>query len=102
MSKKIIHFPSIAHVAAELRAVNKNTFDRPRGRRGEAEDSIDVRLQVYPDGDWSVRWGPSDYDQDHRGFWGASSVPGNNRRFRADDVARQLIDQAKDHFFSGG
>jgi hypothetical protein len=78
-------FPSIRTVASALRAVNR-----------DAEDECDVRLQVYPDGDWAVRFGPSDYDQDHRGYWGASSVPGHGRRFGAESVARDLIDQARD------
>lgn len=90
-----MRFPSIAAVARELRAVNAETYDTA----GVAEDeqSIDVRLQVYPDGTWAIRWGDSSYDLDHRGYWGASSVPGNGRRFRSEEVARDLIEQARDH-----
>lgn len=83
-----MRFPKIDDVAAELRNINK-------------QDTDDVRLQVYPDGDWAVRWGSSDYDQDHRGYWGASSVPGGNRRFDSKDVARELIDRAKDQHAQG-
>ena len=84
-----MRFPSIAAVAARLRDISMNV-----------EGECDVRLQVYPDGEWAVRWGDSQYDQDHRGYWGASSVPGVVRgtvkRFNSRDVARDLIDQAKD------
>lgn len=41
-------------------------------------------------------WCDSSYDLDHRGFWGASSVPGSGARFSSRDVARDLIDQARD------
>jgi len=85
-----MRFPSIAAIAAELRAVNANV-----------EGECDVRLQVWPDGQWRVRYGDSSYDQDHRGYWGSSSIPGANRkgrvsRFNSVDVARDLIDQARD------
>jgi len=91
-----MRFPKIDDVAAQLRSINKQQ-SAPDG----AEGGIDVRLQVYPDGDWAVRWGLSDYDQDHRGYWGSSSVPGDNRRFDSKDLARDLIDQAKEHFAQG-
>jgi hypothetical protein len=89
MKETTMRFPSIKDVATELRAINK---EADAGR-----DEVDVRLQVYEDGAWAVRWGLSDY-QDHRGYWGASSVPGSNRRFHSEDVARNLIDQAKDAY----
>jgi len=88
-----MRFPKIDDVAAELRRINKMDTD---------EDDIDVRLQVYSDGDWAVRWGLSDYDQDHRGYWGSSGVPGGNRRFDSKAVARDLIDQAKEAKAMGG
>lgn len=92
-----MRFPKIDEVASELRAINKQQ-SAPDGDDG----GIDVRLQVYPDGDWAVRGGLSDYDQDHRGYWGASSVPGDNRRFDSKALARDLIDQAKEHHAQGG
>lgn len=98
-----MRFPSIKDVATELRAVNKaveadEEYAYGRGRMIRALSAVDVRLQVYEDGAWAVRWGLSDYDQDHRGYWGASSVPGSNRRFRSEDVAYSLIDQAKESY----
>jgi len=86
-----MRFPSIKDVRRELTLVNANV-----------EGECDVRLQVYEDGAWVIRSGLSDYDQDHHGFWGASCVPGvggrrmRPRRFNATNVARDLIDQARE------
>lgn len=89
-----IKFPSIKDIASVIRGIN--TEESFPGECGE-ECYIDVRLQVYPDGQWSVHSGDSSYDQDHRGFWGSSCVPGNGKRFSSVETARELIDQAKDH-----
>jgi hypothetical protein len=97
MENMKMRFPKIDEVANELRAINKQELEKD-----DADEGIDVRLQVYPDGDWAVRSGSSDYDQDHRGYWGSSSVPGNNRRFDSKNLARDLIEQAKEHFAQGG
>lgn len=86
-------FPSIANVASILRDINAETIeisDNPD------ENGIDVRLQVYPNGQWAVRSGLSDYDTDHHGFWGASSVPGNGKRFRSEEIAKDLLSQCRD------
>ncbi|KKL18918.1 hypothetical protein LCGC14_2470740, partial [marine sediment metagenome] len=91
-----MRFPKINDVASELRDINKGDLEPE-----DADEGIDVRLQVYSNGSWAVRWGSSDYDQDHSGFWGASSVPGNNRRFDSKEIARDLIDQARDAFAEG-
>lgn len=92
-----MRFPSINDVSAELRAINKETLEPD-----DTDEGIDVRLQVYPNSEWAVHSGASDYDQDHRGYWGASSVPGDNRRFDSKDVARELIEQAREHKATGG
>ena len=93
-----MRWPSIKDVAAELRRVN--AYDAGDGSAIDPDTgepfTIDVRLQVLPNGSWQVWWGDSQYDTDHRGFWGASSVPGNGRRFMSADVAKDLIDQAKE------
>lgn len=91
MKKKMIRFPSIATVASVLRDINDSI-------RGDSAitDGTDVRLQVYENGEWSVHSGSSDYDQDHRGYWGAGSVPG--KRFNSEDTARDLIEQAREEY----
>ena len=97
VSEDVMRFPKISEVAAELRRINKedSADDGDDGR-------IDVRLQVHEDGQWAVHWGSADYDQDHRGYWGSSSVPGDNRRFDSKDLARDLIDQAREQKATGG
>lgn len=81
-------FPSIKDVAARLREVNRDAW----------ADACDVRLQVYPEGVWAVRSGDSGYDLDHHGYWGSSSVPGLLKRFNSRDVARDLIEQCREHY----
>lgn len=86
-----MEFPSLADVAARLREINASV-----------ETECDVRLQVYPSGEWAIRWGLSDYDQDHRGYWGASSVPGCHESFKSYEIARDLLDQAESSFWEYG
>ena len=82
-----MRFPSISNVAQELRIINDH-FD----------NDVDVRLQVHEDGKWFIRFGSSDYDQDHRGVWGVASVPGSGRRFKSKEVAKDLIEQCREHY----
>lgn len=86
-----MRFPSIKSVAKVLAQINREV-----DASDVEPEGVDVRLQVYEDGEWAVRWGLSDYDQDHRGHWGASSVPGGKRRFNSRETARDLIEQAKE------
>lgn len=91
-------FPKILvrEVAHTLRNINANV-------ESFQEDGCPVRLQVYDDGRWIVHWGLSDYDQDHRGYWGASFVPGvvkgTVQRFNSIELACDLIEQCEDHFY---
>lgn len=80
------------------------------------QEDIDVRLQVYGpehagewatvDGvtelRWAVRAGCSDYDQDHRGYWGASTVFATDSDDALLSTAEELLDQAKDHAAQNG
>lgn len=91
-------WPTIKEVASDLRNINANIEDVDHDPE---YDYIDVRLQVYPDGAWALRVGDPCYDQDHHGYWGAGSLPGiyrgKVRRFDSRDLARDLLDQCKDH-----
>lgn len=58
--------------------------------------TCDVRLQVYQDGDWSVRWGDSQYDLDHRGYWGCSSISPGDADSDLVEVAQYLLRQVED------
>ena len=93
MSK--IKLPSIVDVAYELRLINTNVDIGE-----DPDESCEVRLQVYENGNWVVHYGDPQYDTDHHGFWGASSVPGyfsgHTRRFNSMDVARDLLSQVRD------
>jgi hypothetical protein len=88
-------FPSIANVANDLRAINQNV-------ESDDEHGCDVRPQVYLDGQYIVRAGDAQYDQDHRGFWGASTIPGvvkgKVRRFDSRAIARDLIEQCREAY----
>lgn len=80
-----VEFPQTDDVAAVLSKI-KRIIDA----------ECDVRLQVYEDGTWAVRYGLSDYDQDHRGFWGAASISPDDESDTLAWVASDLIDQAAD------
>lgn len=84
-------FPSIAAVASELQDINATELTT-----ADADEGIEVRLQVRDDGTWAVHGGDPSYDTDHTGHWGASSIPGNGERFDARAVARELIEQAQE------
>lgn len=90
-------WPSLKEIARELKSINANV------EAGDKNEYIDVRLQVYEDGNWIVRVGDVSYDPDHHGYWSASSVPGvykgRVRRFNSTTVARDLIQEAKDDAF---
>ena len=88
-----MRFPSVANVRRVLVAVNREVDPSD-----DADSDVEVRLQVYPDGAWAVRVGSSDYDQDHRGYWGSGYVLGGGRRFNATELAKDLIGQAKEQF----
>ncbi len=80
-------FPSTESVAEALEDVRSQL---------DMGSDTEVRLQVYPTGQWAVRWGLSDYDQDHRGYWGASSLFQWEESEGLRTTAEFLIDQAKE------
>lgn len=95
-----MRWPNIQDVAAELRSINSEVSEEIDEETGEPY-GIEVRLQVLPNGDWQVWWGDPQYDTDHRGYWGASQVPGSGRRFNSKEIARDLIEEAKDMYAQG-
>ena len=84
-----MRWPNTSQVANDLREINHIRIESD-------VDAIDVRLQVHDDGAWSIHSGDASYDTDHRGYWGAASVPGNSEKFNSTAVAKDLIDQAKE------
>lgn len=87
-----MRFPSIKNVASALQDVSADL--RTDGNDYSEENACDVRLQVYPNGDWALRVGLSDYDTDHHGYWGASCLDG--KRFNSRTTAKYLIEQARE------
>lgn len=88
-------FPSIRDVASILRGIHSDGIGYTDS--GDEIETIDVRLQVMPDGAWEVHSGDSQYDTDHRGFWGSSEVPATRGRWSSVAVARDLLSQCRDH-----
>ena len=88
--------PSVEDVATDLRAINEQELEPD-----DAEEGIDVRLQVISDEEAYVHSGDAQYDQDHSGYWGAATVPGGGRPFDAVEVAQDLIDQVLEDFVTG-
>ena len=58
----------------------------------------DIRLQVTDDGAWELHTGDPQYDTDHRGYWGATSVDAGASMSKCREVARELIEQVKDNY----
>ena len=98
MKTSKVRLPSIANVRAALRSnwkylrrsFPRSEFEQP----GEDFAGQDVRLQVWEDGRWAVHVCLSDYDQDHRGYWGASFL--SYDRQNLTELARDLIGQCAD------
>ena len=88
-----MRFPSIKVLASHLVSVN-------RSLEFYGEEGIDTRLQVLEDGTWEIHTGDSQYDQDHRGYWGSNSLPGDGHRFNSREVAKDLIDQVKEVYYT--
>lgn len=87
MPKPIFKLSAMA-LAQELQRINSGV-----------DSECDIRLQLTADGA-KIHTGASDYDQDHRGYWGASSLPGKDESFNAFDTALDLIRQAQDQYWS--
>lgn len=84
-------FPKTSDVAHDLKEIAREV----KSYHLVDEDSVDVRLQVEENGDWRLWSGDSQYDTDHHGYWGASSIPSDGK-VDARSVALDLISQAKE------
>lgn len=80
-------WPTADEIASDLKHVAADLADD--------EEGTDVRLRVQADGDWELKVGLSDYDTDHRGYWGASSISSDSD---VKAVAADLLDQAEEQF----
>lgn len=87
-----MRFPSIKAVRKELVRANKtDAYKTP----GEDDSDVEVRLQIYGNGEWAVRVGDPQYDLDGRGCWGCGYVRGNGRRCNLTELAKDLLDQCE-------
>ena len=59
----------------------------------------DIRLQVVDDS-YMVHWGDPSFDTDHRGFWGVSSLFPKMTKKECYAVAKELINDAADNYYS--
>ena len=99
MSASAHKFPSIRNLTHALkceqkllrRYCSKEDLCDPYDR--DSAPGTDVRLQVNG-ASWFVRSGSADYDQDHRGTWGAAFLPWG--RTNLAEIARDLLSQAKE------
>ena len=91
-----MRMPSAKDVAADLKDVVLQI-----NRDGmSADDYCDVRLQVNADGGHQLHSGDEQYDTDHTGFWGSSVVSVNTTPRECRNIARQLINEAWDSYYS--
>ncbi len=84
-----MRLPSIKSVASELRGYKPYIEDSFVEESGE-EPGMDVRLQYHDNGGWCLHTGDSQYDQDHRGHWGAGYL---TRATNCRELAKELIDE---------
>lgn len=84
--------PTVEAVTVALRAVRDYL-------RRERFEETDVRLQVH-DG-WTVHQGDGQFDQDHRGLWGAGSVSARDSLAALRETARGLVSEALESWYEG-
>jgi hypothetical protein len=78
-----------------IKELTECIHDTARQLKGWGIDETDIRLQVV-DGGWYYHTGDSQYDQDHKGYWGCSGVSSTSTKEECRSIARSLIEQAKD------
>lgn len=61
------------------------------------DEYLDVRLRYFQ-GEFYVYCGSSDYDCDHRGFWGAGMVGRKDTLKTCRELAYDLLEQVLEHY----
>ena len=89
-------FPTITELSEEIWGYVRQlrTWGICKGKNDD--DYGECRLQVMPDGGWYFRTGDSQYDTDHRGYWGNASVSTQTTKSECREIARQLIEDARE------
>lgn len=100
-AEQIAEWEAIAPKAREVaEALAELAHTKPPGKTSvyRNESRICVRLQVLGDGTWALHTGGPQYDPDHRGYWGATTIePGNEIDSLMKD-AKYLISEAADYY----
>ena len=94
-----VPMPMVKDVAAEVHAYGQllRGFSPADITEPGADDpGGDIRLQMFETVWYKVHTGSPDYDQNHRGYWGASWVPAGVARRKSRAIARELIEQVLD------
>lgn len=52
---------------------------------------LEVRLQWF-NGTWDLHWGDPSFDYDHRGYWGSTSLMGDEKPGDFTQLAKDLIE----------
>ena len=86
----------IKHLAKTLYGMAQEIEDDDNDNDNEDEQGMDVRLR-YHYGNIFLYSGSSDYDQDHRGHWGSSSVQSDTTKDDCFSIAEDLLDQVLDN-----
>lgn len=62
----------------------------------EGINEVDVRLQLTPDGQYFYHTGDSQYDVDHRGYWGDGIIAVDDTTIELRELAVDMLDQIED------
>lgn len=91
--------PEIENVANYLRELQRHWTVEPivmsEDENEEQEGvELEVRLQVRESGSYALHTGDSQYDTDHRGYWGSGFLTSGTD---CEELARELIEEAAEH-----
>lgn len=90
---KGVPIPRTADLIKDIRGILEE--NRRLGVFGE-DDTIDLRLQVHANGNWALHAGDPQYDTDHRGFWGSTSVSRVASYVEINEASDHLVTQVMD------
>jgi hypothetical protein len=87
-----VKIPKQGHIQWELEQIKKFLIQ-------EDLEETEVRLQVYENGNWKVRYGDPSFDVDHLGYWGCSLVSTKDTKSDLTKTAVYLIEQVENDFY---
>lgn len=88
---------SVNWLASELRKEQQRAnWEMIAPEPEEEAPMLEVRLQVYPNGEPYLRVGDPQFDLDSGGYWGAGYIAQGDTASELRQLARDLIQQARD------